>query len=72
MDVYPDAKIILTTRDPESWVPSMQRSLYAILRMKRLKLLALFDWVRTHTYIPTTDHPSRLQHNNTCIRADAS
>lgn len=50
MDVYPDAKIILTTRDPESWVPSMQRSLYAILRMKRLKLLALFDWVRTYIY----------------------
>ncbi|BCS24050.1 sulfotransferase family protein [Aspergillus puulaauensis] len=47
MDVYPDAKIILTTRDLESWVSSMQHSLYAILRMKRLKLLALFDWKYT-------------------------
>lgn len=50
MDVYPDAKIILTTRELESWVPSMQHSIYAILKMKRLKLLALFDWVCTYTY----------------------
>ncbi|KAL4929890.1 uncharacterized protein BDV17DRAFT_260301 [Aspergillus undulatus] len=49
MDLYPDAKIILTTRendddgDLEGWIQSMQCSIYDILAMKRLSFLAKFD-----------------------------
>ncbi|KAL4922921.1 hypothetical protein BDW62DRAFT_196929 [Aspergillus aurantiobrunneus] len=43
MDAYPDAQIILTTRDLDSWIPSMERSFYRILSMERLKWLEIFD-----------------------------
>ncbi|KAL4869482.1 hypothetical protein BDV12DRAFT_196322 [Aspergillus spectabilis] len=43
MDAYPDAQIILTTRFTDGWLPSLQRAFSAILGMKRLALLRLFD-----------------------------
>jgi hypothetical protein len=46
MDAYPDAQIILTTRDVGGWLPSMERAFYKVLNMKRWQLLELFDYVR--------------------------
>jgi hypothetical protein len=45
MDAYPDAQIILTTRDVNEWLPSMERAFYKVLNMKRWRLLELFDYV---------------------------
>ncbi|KAL2827229.1 hypothetical protein BDW59DRAFT_160517 [Aspergillus cavernicola] len=51
MNAYPDAQIILSTRDLDSWLPSMEWSLYAILRIKRLKILGLFDSTYTRPFL---------------------
>ncbi|KAL4787328.1 hypothetical protein BJX76DRAFT_354274 [Aspergillus varians] len=48
MDAYPDAQIVLTTRDMGSWVPSMKRSLYAVLAMDRLRYLGVLDSTYLH------------------------
>ncbi|PYI07077.1 NAD dependent epimerase/dehydratase [Aspergillus sclerotiicarbonarius CBS 121057] len=50
MDAYPDAQIILTNRDVETWVPSMERSFISILGMKRWRILERLDNVWTRPY----------------------
>ncbi|KAL4797612.1 hypothetical protein BDV19DRAFT_387042 [Aspergillus venezuelensis] len=54
MDLYPNAKIILTVRDDDipGWIKSMRRSYFAILAMKRLWILAWFD---SHYLRPALD-----------------
>lgn len=42
---YPDAKVVLTTRDPDAWVESVYRSFHEILSWKRWMLLELIDFV---------------------------
>ncbi|KAF7952799.1 hypothetical protein EAE96_006025 [Botrytis aclada] len=60
LTAYPTAKVILTTRDPDQWIESVERSIYAVLdsRMwpllktllpqalpfRQLLLFALTDW----------------------------
>ncbi|KAL3456151.1 NAD dependent epimerase/dehydratase [Aspergillus heterothallicus] len=51
MDAYPDAKIILTIRDVNEWLPSMERSLCRILKMKRWRFLELIDNSFTLPYL---------------------
>ncbi|KAL3487299.1 hypothetical protein BJX62DRAFT_228109 [Aspergillus germanicus] len=51
MDAYPDAQIILTTRDVDTWLPSMERAFYKVLNMKRWRLLELFDYTYTRPYM---------------------
>ena len=43
MVAYPDAKIILNTRDVEGWAKSVDGSFYAILSWKRWRLLEFID-----------------------------
>jgi Sulfotransferase domain len=45
---YPDAKVVLTTRDVEKWLPSMERSYYKILAWKWWLALAAVDDVSIH------------------------
>ena len=40
---YPDAKVVLTTRDVDKWLPSMERSYYKILAWKWWMALAAID-----------------------------
>jgi len=39
MDAYPDAKIILTTRDEEKWVQSMNKTIWGSYGKKPLSLV---------------------------------
>lgn len=49
---YPEAKVILTERDVDSWVVSMQRSLYRILAHRGLRVLSVIDVDFTKKYHP--------------------
>ncbi|MCJ1324855.1 hypothetical protein MMC10_001517 [Thelotrema lepadinum] len=40
---YPEAKIILTTRSPDSWMESMEHSFFEVMGWRSLSILALFD-----------------------------
>ena len=40
---YPEAKVVLSLRDPDKWVLSVERSYYQVLSWPRWKLLALLD-----------------------------
>ncbi|KAL2870902.1 uncharacterized protein BJX67DRAFT_377527 [Aspergillus lucknowensis] len=51
MDAYPNAQIILTTRDVNEWLPSMERTFFRLLSMKRWTLLGIFDTTYTRPYI---------------------
>ncbi|KAL2787025.1 P-loop containing nucleoside triphosphate hydrolase protein [Aspergillus keveii] len=51
MNAYPDAQIILTTRNVDGWLSSMERAFYKVLNMKRWRLLELFDYTYTRPYM---------------------
>ena len=40
---YPDAKMILTERDVDSWVESMQRSYYRVLNSRGMRVMRVLD-----------------------------
>ncbi|KAI9726319.1 MAG: hypothetical protein M1828_001593 [Chrysothrix sp. TS-e1954] len=40
---YPNAKVLLTTRDPDRWLTSMEQSFYVILGWRAFHLLAALD-----------------------------
>ena len=42
---YPNAKVILTTRDPDAWLASMNHSFGKALRFRGLNMLEVLDWV---------------------------
>ncbi|KAL9619402.1 MAG: hypothetical protein Q9160_005997 [Pyrenula sp. 1 TL-2023] len=52
LQTYPDAKVILTNRDIDSWLFSMERSFYTILGWRTWPLLAIFDRPMFHHYYP--------------------
>ena len=53
---YPDAKVILSEREIESWMASMDKTLYAILNWTSFEYIAPFDSVFTHSSIvPRSD-----------------
>ena len=39
LEAYPKAKVVLTTRDPDKWVDSMERAYYTILDWNSWKVL---------------------------------
>ena len=45
---YPNAKVVLSTRDPDAWVVSMEASYYRILAWKPFRFLAAIDAVRPY------------------------
>ncbi|PWY95396.1 NAD dependent epimerase/dehydratase [Aspergillus sclerotioniger CBS 115572] len=51
IDAYPNAQIILTNRNIDTWAISVERSFMSILTMKRWKLLERLDTVWTRPYI---------------------
>ena len=40
---YPDAKVILTERDVDGWVASMQRSYYRVLNSRGMRIMRVLD-----------------------------
>ena len=46
LKAYPDAKIILTERDEDGWISSMQNSFYTILSWRIWSFVQVIDWVR--------------------------
>ncbi|KAF5875400.1 putative nad dependent epimerase dehydratase protein [Botrytis fragariae] len=38
---YPNAKVILTTRDPDKWIVSVERSMYAIINSRTWSILKI-------------------------------
>ena len=46
LEAYPEATVVLTTRDVESWVGSLERSFYAVLSWKRWAWLETLDHVK--------------------------
>lgn len=79
LKAYPDAKVILTTRDPDKWVASFESSFYAILdsplwtavkyllpaamSFRQLILLALTDWTKGHPHDRAALRAAILPHN---------
>ncbi|KAM0704799.1 hypothetical protein Q7P35_007585 [Cladosporium inversicolor] len=43
LTAYPDAKVILTERDVDSWVASMQRSYYKVLMSRGMQIMRFLD-----------------------------
>lgn len=43
---YPNAKVVLTNRDVDSWLVSMDKSFYTVLEWPTLPILAAVDQVR--------------------------
>jgi len=52
MDAFPDAKVILTTRDPEQWYESMANTLYSLKTAADARLAARMDAGHTLTSAP--------------------
>lgn len=52
LQTYPDAKVVLSNRDIDSWVASMERSFYTILTWRTWPLIAFFDRVCKATLQP--------------------
>ena len=44
---YPNAKVVLTTRDPDKWLASMHSSFHRVLDAPSWNVIAAFDTVRT-------------------------
>jgi len=53
---YPEAKVVLTTRDPDKWVQSMEVSFYAILSWRIWRILPWLGWLG----YPSMRHAHRL------------
>ena len=62
---YPDAKVVLTNRDVERWIASVE-GLYTVLDWRLMKFLAKVDPVRKGVPIYQTQH-YRYRHENTNI-----
>ncbi|TGO49913.1 hypothetical protein BCON_0196g00090 [Botryotinia convoluta] len=76
---YPDAKVILTTRDPDKWIESVERSMYAViysrigsilkiilpeaLPFRQLVLAALTDWSNGNLEDRTALRAGFIAHN---------
>jgi hypothetical protein len=46
LEKYPEAKVILTNRDIDSWHASVRQSIFKILEWRTLPLMARLDPVR--------------------------
>lgn len=49
LEAYPDAKVILTTRDEDGWIKSMQNSFYSILSWRMWTVAEILDTVSLST-----------------------
>jgi Sulfotransferase domain len=49
MAAYPNAKVVLNTRDPDKWLASMEKTFYVLISWKSMDFLGPWDPVRvTH------------------------
>ena len=66
---YPNAKVILTIRETDAWLNSMDHSFLEILSWRSLRLLELLDWVMLIPILCSHESPgpfSSLQ-TNACL-----
>lgn len=49
LEAYPNAKVILTTRDEDGWIKSMQNSFYSILSWRMWTVAEILDTVSGST-----------------------
>ena len=45
LDLYPEAKVILTVRDPETWYESVLKTIYFITELERDPVLRLYSYL---------------------------
>jgi hypothetical protein len=57
---YPDAKVLLTTRDSESWLASMKKSFYEILSWPSWTYMVTIDRSHSRDYIPLIEAPLNI------------
>ena len=57
LKAYPDAKVVLTIRDEDGWIRSMQNSFYEILSWKIWSIMQLVDWDHCRNSIPLLHYP---------------
>lgn len=57
---YPEAKVVLTTRSPESWLHSMQNTLITVISWRSWTLLSLFDREHSAFYWPLFNRIMRI------------
>jgi len=43
LEAYPDAKVILTSRDEDSWVVSMDKTVFELLRWRSYDYIAALE-----------------------------
>jgi hypothetical protein len=43
IEYYPEAKVILTTRDVDSWQKSVEKSIFKIVKMRILPFMSVID-----------------------------
>jgi hypothetical protein len=48
LEAYPNAKVILTNRDVDSWLKSMNKTFFAVTDWKTMPYLAAYDNVRSY------------------------
>jgi Sulfotransferase domain len=72
MAAYPNAKVILNTRDPDKWLASMEKTFYVLMSWKSIDFLGPWDPVRSSPQASPFNAPffqtdSRLGHHRSLI-----
>lgn len=57
---YPEAKVILTIRDPESWLRSMQSTLIRVISWRSWTVLSFLDYEHSAYYWPLFNRIMRV------------
>ncbi|KAJ5542093.1 hypothetical protein N7461_008096 [Penicillium sp. DV-2018c] len=57
---YPEAKVILTVRSPESWLQSMQNTLITVVSWRSWNVLSFFDYEHSAFYWPLFNRIMRV------------
>ncbi len=64
MEAYPDAKVVLTTRTPETWYQSVKNSIYRTRGITNDPAVRLFLWIVGQKYI--FDTVQRISVHDSC------
>ena len=68
MERYPDAKVLLSVRDPESWYESTRNTVYELSRISRMSPFSRPTFWLLGLFVPAVGEISRM--NNRLIWAD--
>lgn len=48
IEAYPEAKVVLTARDPDAWLKSIDTTLFAVTKAPVQKAIFMFEWNLRH------------------------